>query len=103
MNQIKDIVIAILAKDKAHCLPYFLKCLRNQTYDKKLLHLYIRTNDNKDHTSDILTNFINTYGTEYGSIYFDKTDISEKLKTYGHHEWNVDRFKILGKIRTRFH
>lgn len=33
--QTELITIAILAKDKAHVLPVFLKCIEDQTYDKK--------------------------------------------------------------------
>ena len=94
-----DILIAILAKDKAHCLQLYLQCINNQTYPTKHIHLYIRTNDNKDDTSDVLEKYIEENGTKYASIFYDKTNISETLKTYGHHEWNKDRFSILGKIR----
>jgi len=94
-----DVVIAILAKDKAFALPFYLKCIYNQIYSKKNIHLYIRTNDNNDLTVEILKQFIQDYGNEYGSVYFDESNISDSLKIYGHHEWNAERFKILGKIR----
>lgn len=94
-----DVVIAILAKDKAFALPFYLKCIYNQIYSKKNIHLYIRTNDNNDLTVEILKQFIRDYGNEYGSVYIDETNISDTLKIYGHHEWNAERFKILGKIR----
>ena len=42
------LVFTILARDKATTLPRFLNCLLNQTYPKKLIHLYIKTNDNID-------------------------------------------------------
>lgn len=93
------VVLAILAKDKECVLSFFLQCIYNQTYDKKYIHLYIRTNDNNDNTQDILLDFINTYGHEYASVYYDDTDITEELKKYSNHEWNVLRFHILGKIR----
>jgi hypothetical protein len=80
-------------------LPIFLSCIYNQTYDKKNIHLYIRTNDNTDNTIELLKLFIEKYGSEYGSIYYNDEDISENLKKYGEHEWNCERFKILGKIR----
>jgi hypothetical protein len=95
----KDIVIAILAKDKENTLPFYLECIYNQTYNKKYIHLYIRTNDNKDNTTLLLKNFIEKYGKEYASVYFDDTSISEELKKYSNHEWNSFRFNILGKIR----
>ena len=93
------IVIAILAKDKESVLPFYLHCIYNQTYNKKYIHLYIRTNDNNDNTNSILTEFIEKYGNEYASVYFDNSSISETLKQYTNHEWNSFRFSILGKIR----
>jgi hypothetical protein len=92
-----DILVAILAKDKAPCLPRYLECLLNQTFPKNKTHLYIRTNDNNDNTEEILKEFISK--NTYASVFFDSSSISEELKQFGHHEWNVKRFKILGKIR----
>ncbi len=66
----EEIVIAILAKDKEYCLDFYLNCILNQTYDKKKIHLYIRTNDNKDNTQDILDNFITSDTLE--SLYKNK-------------------------------
>ncbi len=95
----EEIVIAILAKDKEYCLDFYLNCILNQTYDKKKIHLYIRTNDNKDNTQGILDNFVKTYSKEYASVYYDNSSITEKLKKYDEHEWNSERFKILGILR----
>jgi hypothetical protein len=94
-----SIVIAILAKTKEIFLPIYLNCIYNQTYERKNIHLYIRTNDNTDDTANILKQFIDKHGQEYGSVYYNEDNISENLKKYGEHEWNSDRFKILGKIR----
>ena len=99
LQKTNDVVIAILAKDKEYCLPIYLSCLLNQTFPKKNIHLYIRTNDNKDNTCAILDDFVNKYSTEYASIHYDKSNISNKLKEYKEHEWNSDRFSILGQIR----
>ncbi len=96
-----DIVIAILAKDKGHCLPLYLKCLYNQNYPKKNIHLYIKTNDNTDNTVEVLDKFVEDHGEEYGSVYYDKNNISEELKNYSSHHWNTFRFKILGDIRQK--
>ena len=94
-----EIVIAILAKDKAHILAYYLQCILDQTYPKNKLHLYIRTNDNNDSTAKVLQDFIDTYGSEYASIKFDASSIDESIKEYAQHDWNSKRFSILGKIR----
>jgi hypothetical protein len=98
-NTTGNILIAILAKDKEFCLPIYLDCLYKQTYPRSKIHLYIRTNDNKDNTTDILKQFIKDHGTEYASVFFDESSISQSLKEFGHHEWNSQRTKILGKIR----
>jgi len=93
------IVFAILAKQKAHVLPYYLRCLLDQTVDKKQIHLYVRTNDNTDATEAILRDFIDEHGSAYGSVFFDAASVSAQLATFGQHEWNVERFKALGAIR----
>lgn len=99
MDSNDNIVIAILAKNKEPWLPLFLECIYNQNYNKKNIHLYIRTNDNTDNTEVILEDFINKYSKEYASVYYNKESISEELKKYKNHEWNYFRFKVLGKIR----
>ena len=94
-----SILFAILAKDKGHCLSFYLHCLYNQTFPKDKTHLYIRTNDNNDDTCEVLQKFIEKHGTEYASVFYDDSSINETLKTYKQHEWNCTRFTILGKIR----
>jgi glycosyltransferase involved in cell wall biosynthesis len=96
---VDEVVIAILAKDKAHILPTYLQCLLNQTYPKGALHLYIRTNDNTDDTETILRNFVEENKGIYASIYFDPRSIDASITQYAAHEWNSHRFRILGNIR----
>lgn len=101
MDDKNDIVVAILSKNSEITLPFYLKCIYNQTYDKKYIHLYIRTNDNTDKTRDILFEYINNYGDLYASVYFDDTDTkmnAELIKLKNHH-WNQMRFQTLSKIR----
>jgi len=93
------IVIAILAKDKGHILPIYLRCLLAQTYPKNKIHLYIKTNDNTDNTEDVLRGFVSEYGNQYLSVFFDSNSVDERIKQYTPHEWNPHRFKVLGKIR----
>jgi hypothetical protein len=94
-----NITLAILAKDKEYCLDFYLTCILNQTYDKKKIHLYIKTNDNKDNTEKILNKFVKTHGKKYASVYYNTDSISNSLKMFDEHEWNPARFSILGKIR----
>ena len=94
-----EIVVAVLAKDKEYCLDFYLHCLLNQTYDKKKMHLWIRTNDNKDNTQNVLDKFVREHASKYLSVYYNNAPISESLKNYDEHEWNSERFNILGAIR----
>lgn len=93
------ITIAILAKDKAHSLPLYLKCLEKQTWPKEKTNLYIRTNNNNDNTAEVLREWIGKVGDQYAEVYFDDSDLKIPLQTYKQHEWNLTRFKALGKIR----
>ena len=93
------VTIAILAKNKAHCLPLYLKCLLAQTFPKNRTNLYIRTNNNTDGTASILEDWVRQHGHHYHRIYYDETPVDSRLEQYTAHEWNSFRFAILGKIR----
>jgi hypothetical protein len=93
------ITIAILAKDKAHTLPLFLSCIERQTWPSEKTHLYIRTNNNNDKTAAVLKEWLANVKERYASVHYDETDVPEQVQKYKQHEWNSERFKVLGKIR----
>jgi glycosyltransferase involved in cell wall biosynthesis len=93
------VTIAILCKDKAHILKHYLRCIYNLVYPKNRIHLYIRTNDNNDKTAEILEAWIAKVKTEYLEIAFDKSSINADIKKYKPHDWNSERFSVLGRIR----
>jgi hypothetical protein len=35
----------------------------------------------------------------YKGIYYDDTDVLERVQDYGHHEWNTLRLAVIGRIR----
>lgn len=99
-NNVDEFVtVAILAKNKAHTLPFYLACIEAQTWPKSNTYLYIRTNNNTDDSVQILCDWLDRVGDEYPKIYFDDTDVDEPVEQFKQHEWNYTRFKILGKIR----
>lgn len=98
---VDTITIAILAKDKAHCLPFYLECLERQTFDKKKTYVYIRTNNNNDTTAQVLREWVSKVQDQYREIFFDDSDVAEPVEQYKPHEWNGVRFKVLGEIRNR--
>lgn len=93
------ITIAILAKNKAHCLPLYLDCIKNQTYPKSQICIYVRSNNNNDNTSEILREWCNENRELYGEIFEDYSDVEENVEQYSAHEWNDLRPKAPGKIR----
>ena len=101
MTESDDVVIAILVKNKGYCLQFYLNCIYNQDYNKKNIHLYIRTNDNTDNTVSILKTFIERFKDQYNSVYYDDTDINSDIIKYKEHEWNSVRFQVLADIRQK--
>lgn len=95
----ETVTIAILAKDKAHTLPAYLQCIENQSWPKNRTYIYIRTNNNNDATADILRAWAAKVKDLYLEVYLDDTDVPQQVQRFKQHEWNTERFKVLGKIR----
>ena len=96
----KSVLLAILARNKAHLLPRFLRCIEALEYDKKCITIYINTNNNEDKTEEILENWTAQNREQYRSIIFESHEVEGIPKT-GPHEWNPERFKLLGSIRNK--
>lgn len=96
----RPLVIAILAKNKAHILPTYLNSLLAQTAVDSNTIFYIRTNDNKDNTSEILRSWYEKWNWKFRMV-FDDSSINPELLNFENHEWNGLRFKILGGIRQK--
>ena len=93
------ITIAILAKDKAHVLPLYLDLIEDQTYPADKIKLYIRTNNNRDHTALLLEHWIDKIRDRYSEIYYNSGDVAEPIHKYRPHEWNSLRFQVLARLR----
>jgi len=97
----KPLVIAILAKSVAHVLPLYLKSIEQQTVIDENTIFYIRTNDNKDNTTEILKEWIEKMKDKH-EIYFDDSSVYPELQNIDNHDWsNHHRFKVLGEIRQK--
>ena len=93
------VLIAILAKQKEKALPLFLRCIEELDYPKSSIVLYVRTNNNTDRTEEILRDWIERVGPSYAGVEFDAAPVEEPVETFGQHEWNATRFRVLGSIR----
>ncbi|MBO1626016.1 hypothetical protein [Bacillus arachidis] len=99
MKPTEFVTIAILAKEKAHVLPLYLNLIENQTYPASKIKLYIRTNNNRDHTAVLLEQWIEKVKDKYSEIYYDSSDVEEPVHEYSPHEWNLLRFRVLARLR----
>jgi len=93
------VTIAILAKDKAHALPLYLQQIENQTYPASKIKLYIRTNNNRDHTAVLLEQWIEKVRDRYSEIHFDSGDVEEPVHEYSPHDWNSLKLQVLVRLR----
>lgn len=96
----KSVLLAILARNKAHVLPYFLQCINNLEYNKKLITVYINTNNNTDDTQKILEAWASSKKGEYKDIVFESHEV-QALSATNPHNWTPVRFKVLGTIRNK--
>jgi LPS sulfotransferase NodH len=94
------ILLAILAKQKETVLPLYLSCIEALDYPKSSIVVYIRTNNNKDRTEAILSEWVERMRGQYAAIEMDASDVAERVQDFGVHEWNATRFSVLAKIRT---
>ena len=93
------VLLAILARNKAHVLPDYLECILNQTYPKEKISLYIRTNNNDDDTREILQKWVEKNGKAYRAIEFDDIELIGQKEQLQPHQWTSERFSVLAKIR----
>ena len=93
------VFVALLAKQKAQVLNYFLETLDAWDYPKDRIHIYIRTNNNTDNTEEILADWIGRNAQAYRSIAFETEDVAQRVQDLDVHEWTGERFRVLAKIR----
>lgn len=96
----KTVLLAILARDKEHCLPLYLQCLDNLDYKKELITVYINTNNNQDNTKELLEDWAKKNKNNYRSIVFESHEVANFDKI-NPHQWSPKMFKILATIRNK--
>lgn len=96
-----SVLVALLVKNKEYCLKEYLSCILSQNYPKNRMHLYIRANNCRDNSIELLKEWEKKHGNEYMGITSDYSDIKEDKvnEKKGEHEWDSLRFAVLGKIR----
>ena len=78
-------------------LPFYLSCIESLDYDKKLITVYINTNNNTDATVAILEEWKKKHEKAYAKIILDQHEAN--IEQSNPHDWNTKRYKLLGAIR----
>jgi FkbM family methyltransferase len=94
------VMIHILARNQEQMLPLYLECIENQDYPKDRIILYVRTNDNKDNTSQILSEWIEKYRLDYHSVIVE--DHPGHIVTDNpNHLWEPSRVDFMRHLRDK--
>jgi len=96
---IPKVLLAIHAKDASGLLDLYIKSIESLDYPKDRIHLYIRTNNNKDNTAEILSDWSEKCKGIYADVEINTSKVDVNIEKYDSHEWNEERFSVLGKIR----
>ncbi len=94
----KTVLLAILARNKAHVLPSFLQCIDTLDYDKKQITVYINTNNNQDNTEELLQTWAQENQDLYHQIVFESHEV-QNMPDSNPHEWTPVKWNILANIR----
>ncbi|XP_076241704.1 glycosyltransferase 25 family member isoform X2 [Calliopsis andreniformis] len=96
------IFIAILVRNKAHTLPYFLSYLEELDYPKERIGLWIQSDNNIDNSIEILSTWCKISNEKYHSI-----DITFDEESHGFEDedgiadWSTQRFLHIINLREK--
>uniref|UniRef100_A0A0C9RI84 AAEL003481_0 protein n=1 Tax=Fopius arisanus TaxID=64838 RepID=A0A0C9RI84_9HYME len=94
------ILVAVLVRNKAHTLPYFLSLFENLNYPKERISLWIRSDNNIDNSIEILSKWLNKEGKHYHSINARLDSESHGFDDEkGTADWSNDRFTHVINLR----
>ncbi|XP_063986859.1 glycosyltransferase 25 family member [Diachasmimorpha longicaudata] len=94
------VLVAVLVRNKAHTLPYFLSLFGNLNYTKERISLWIRSDNNIDNSVEILTEWLNEEGKHYHSVNAKLNEESHGFNDEkGTADWSNDRFSHVISLR----
>ncbi|GFV53734.1 procollagen galactosyltransferase 1 [Trichonephila clavipes] len=90
------IIISILARNKAHTLPYFFGYVEKLDYPRDRISLWIRSDHNIDNTNDVLKTWLDANRKFYHSVDFSYEEHPESFSDgTGVFEWSSSHFEHL--------
>lgn len=96
------IFVALFVRNKAHLLPAFLQSFGELIYDKRLMDVWIVTNNNTDSTQSVLEDWVQRAQHKYKSCALQVCHFEELEKdTSSAHEWSAfpHRLQIMSQLR----
>ena len=98
----KTVFFSILTRNHGKFLPNYFRMLEEQTYDKKLITVYINTNNNDDNTLELITEWINKNALKYRNVIFEKGEDHPLITKDAYWEDNGSvRLQKMAKVRNR--
>ncbi|KAI5734308.1 hypothetical protein M8J77_004941 [Diaphorina citri] len=94
-----SVFVAILVRNKAHTLPYFLTLFERLNYPKDRMYLWIRSDHNIDNSSYIVKDWLEAHQHEYHHVnsILDMETYSEQNEDIAH--WSEERYTHLINLR----
>ncbi|GAB6023776.1 hypothetical protein CHUAL_008529 [Chamberlinius hualienensis] len=100
-RQKPTVLLVLLARNKAHTLPYVLTQIQNLDYPKSRISLWVRSDHNVDKTVEVLQTWINDVQYLYHSVNFDyhKSPPFYHADENGLYQWSENRFWHMIKLK----
>ncbi|XP_026474672.1 glycosyltransferase 25 family member [Ctenocephalides felis] len=101
-QKLPSVLIVTLIRNKGHTLPYFFSLLESLNYPKDRISLWIRSDNNIDHSLEITKLFLDKISEQYHSVDYEYT--TKKLFSSNEDnnvisKWSEERFKHVIKLK----
>ncbi|KAF4116815.1 procollagen galactosyltransferase 2 [Onychostoma macrolepis] len=94
------VVIAVLARNSEHSLPYFLGCIERLDYPKDRISIWAATDHNIDNTTAMLHEWLSGVESLYHSVHLQTMEEEDGyVDELGPKHWTESRFTHVMKLR----
>ncbi|XP_065200930.1 glycosyltransferase 25 family member [Planococcus citri] len=103
-NELKSpaVFVAILVRNKAHSLPYFLSLFSKLEYPKNRISLWIRSDHNEDNSATIVQEWVKAVISDYHSVDLEVGSASKRFRDEdGIAHWSDLRYKHIIELREK--
>ncbi|XP_059089933.1 glycosyltransferase 25 family member-like isoform X3 [Tigriopus californicus] len=99
-TSVTSVRAVMLARNKAHVLPFSLELLQDLDYPKNRMALFIRSDHNQDETVDVLHTWLDSVQDQYYAVNFTSLSGTPTFPgSLGPNHWTDDRFSHLIQLK----